>query len=113
MFLFRNSKKHDQEFSKALLMQESALIWIITLSFIALAFYCVIKEYLGSLPWLTSLIGFPWAAYGVSQACYYGKAAKENTVGGMAFENMMASLNFENNNNYEDNTEFYDDELNF
>lgn len=48
------------------------------------------------MPWLTSLIGFPWAAYGVSQACYYKKASKENTSGGMAYESMMASLNSEN-----------------
>ncbi|MBP1737552.1 MAG: hypothetical protein H6Q60_1433, partial [Oscillospiraceae bacterium] len=32
-------------FSKVLLVQESILIWIITLSFIVLAFYCIHKGY--------------------------------------------------------------------
>ena len=31
----------------------------------------------------------PWAAYGVSQACYYKKAEKENTKGGIIFEKAM------------------------
>ena len=30
-----------KEFSKTLLKQESALIWIMSLSFIVLAFYCI------------------------------------------------------------------------
>ena len=33
--------KNKREFSKTLLVQESVLIWIITLSFIILAFYAV------------------------------------------------------------------------
>ena len=67
-----------QEFSKTLLIQESALIWIITLAAFYLAFYCVKNQYFGELPWIVALVGFPWSAYGVSQACYYGKSMKEN-----------------------------------
>ena len=37
------NKKKKIEFSKALLIQESILIWITTLSFIVLAFYCVMN----------------------------------------------------------------------
>ena len=81
--------KEKKAFSKILLIQESILIWIISLSFIALAFYCVIKEYLGELPWLAVMISFPWTAYGVSQACYYRKSTKENTVGGIVYDQAM------------------------
>jgi hypothetical protein len=35
--------KKKLEFSKLLLVQESVLIWVITLSFIALAFVCIIN----------------------------------------------------------------------
>ena len=35
------------------------------------------------------MIGFPWAAYGVSQACYYKKAEKENTKNGIKFESAL------------------------
>ena len=80
-------KKKKQEFSKGLLKQESALIWIITISMIVLAFICVKNQYFGELPCLAAMVGFPWAAYGVSQACYYKKSEKENTEGGIVYFN--------------------------
>ena len=69
--------KKNTEFSKKLLRQESILIWITTLSMIALAFICIKNQYFGELPWLAAMVGFPWTAYGVSQACYYKKAMAE------------------------------------
>lgn len=81
--------KKNSEFSKTLLKQESALIWIMSLSFIALAFYCIHEGFTGSLPWLAAMVGFPWTAYGVSQAMYYRKSMKENTCGGIKFETVM------------------------
>lgn len=58
--------KKWKEFSKFLLLQESALIWIDTIAGITLAFFCVINQYFGELPWVAAMIGFPWTAYGVS-----------------------------------------------
>ena len=81
--------KKKTEFSKKLLIQESILIWIVTLSFIILTFFCVVMGYLGELPWVVGLAGMPWAAYGVSQACYYKKAEKENTKGGIIYETAL------------------------
>ena len=81
--------KKNSEFSKTLLKQESALIWIMSLSFIALAFYCIHEGFTGSLPWLAAMVGFPWTAYGVSQAMYYRKSMKENTCGGIKYETVM------------------------
>ena len=81
-----NKKKEKTSFSKALLIQESILIWIITISFLCLAFYCVIQQYFGELPWLSVIVGFPWSAYAISQASYYKKAMKENTTGGIVYE---------------------------
>lgn len=75
----RKRNKDKKEFSKVLLIQESVLIWIITLAFLVLAFISVIKGYLGSLPWLTAMVSLPWAAYSVSAACYYNKSKAENT----------------------------------
>ena len=83
----RYTKK--QEFSKSLLIQESALIWVITLGAFFLAFYCIKNQYFGELPWIVALVGFPWTAYGVSQACYYGKSMKENTVGGIKYDTVV------------------------
>ena len=82
--------KKVTEFSKKLLIQESVLIWIVTISFIALAFICVFTQNFAELPWLTAMAGFPWTAYGVSQVYYYKKAAQENTKGGIKFESIMS-----------------------
>ena len=81
------------EFSKRLLLQESILIWIITIAFIALAFFCVVNQYFGELPWLAAMCGFPWSAYGASQAFYFRKTEKENTKGGIKYETVMADYN--------------------
>jgi hypothetical protein len=80
-----------EEFSKWLLIQESVLIWIVTIMFLVLAFVCVINQYFGELPWLTAMAGFPWTAYGVSQAFYYKKATAENTKGGIKYDSIIDS----------------------
>ena len=79
MYVQTTKKKKKREFSKVLLIQESVLIWINTISLICLAYVCIIKGYLGTLPWLAAMAGFPWTAYGVSQAFYYNKSKAENT----------------------------------
>ena len=87
-------KREEQkiEFSKRLLLQESMLIWIITIAFIVLAFVCVSNQYFGELPWLSAMCGFPWTAYGASQAFYFRKAEKENTEGGIKYATVMQEL---------------------
>jgi hypothetical protein len=84
--------KKKNEFSKSLLIWETILIWVITLSFIGLAYICIINQYFGELTWLGTIYAFPWAAYGVSQACYYKKAEKENTKGGIKYDSVMSSI---------------------
>ena len=79
------------EFSKWLLIQESILIWVITITFLILAFVCIKNQYFGELPWLTAMAGFPWTAYGVSQAFYYKKSTAENTKGGIKYETIVGS----------------------
>ena len=83
-------KQTRKEFSKWLLIQETALIWITTISFLILAFVCIWKQYFGELPWLAAMAAFPWTAYGASQAFYYRKSEKENTKDGIKFETVMA-----------------------
>lgn len=82
-----------REFSKTLLIQESVLIWITTLFGLILSAYCIYNNYLGSLPWTSSIIVSAWAAYGVSQAMYYTKAKAENTTGGIKYESTLAEIN--------------------
>jgi hypothetical protein len=88
-----NKNKKAKEYSKVLLIQESALLWVLTLGMMGLAYLCIINGYLGTLPWLAAMVAFPWTAYGVSQAMYYRKSEKENTKGGIKFESVMAEVN--------------------
>lgn len=80
------------EFSKQLLIQESALIWMMSICFIILAFYCIGMGFTGTLPWLAAMVGCPWAAYAVSQGFYYKKAEKENSVGGIKYETALSEI---------------------
>jgi positive regulator of sigma E activity len=82
-------RKKETEFSKKLLIQESLLIWVVTLAFIILAFVCIQNQYFGELPWLAAMAACPWTAYGASQAFYFRKAEKENTEGGIKYATVM------------------------
>lgn len=88
-----NQVNKKKEFSKILLIQESVLIWITTLGLLGLAFICIMKDFTGSLPWITAMISLPWTAYGVSQACYYKKSTIENSKNGIKYDTVMATLN--------------------
>lgn len=90
LFKKKNKENKKKTFSKSLLVQESILIWIITLAFIALAFICVLHGMsMVEIGFLTVLPGVAWAAYGVSQAFYYKKSEKENTKDGIIYETAM------------------------
>lgn len=85
-----NEEKKKKAFSKALLIQESILIWLITISFIVLAFLCVLSGMSAvEIGFLTVLPGVAWAAYGISQTAYYKKSAQENTKDGIIYETAM------------------------
>ena len=101
----KSNNKRRKEFSKALLIQESILLWVVTLAFVCLAFICIYNQYTGELPWLTAMAAFPWTAYGVSQAFYYKKSAAENTKGGIKYESMLQNITEVVDNPTEENNE--------
>jgi len=76
-FLKKYLKKYF-EFSKLLIAQESVLVWISTFKLLDLATESVSSGYMGTLPYLATLCGAIWAAYGVSQGFYYNKSKSEN-----------------------------------
>lgn len=93
----RQRRKEKNGFSKTLLIQESALVWIITIAFIVLAFICVINQFDPQFMWLSVLPTVAWTAYGVSQGFYYSKSKAENTEGGIVYETAMAGLEEQRN----------------
>lgn len=87
--------KKRTEFSKLLLIQESVLIWIITLFCLLLSAFCIYRGYTGSLGWLSTIISVSWGAYGVSQTMYYQKSKAENTQGGIKYDVTLKQLESE------------------
>lgn len=81
--------KTKLEFSKKLIMDIRSLLWIVTLAGIALAFYCVHLGYLGTIPWISALVGLPWSAHGVVCSFYLNMAKSDHSQGGITYELAM------------------------
>lgn len=59
-------EKKKYPFSKVLLIQESILIWLVTLACLVMAFICIFTGSFVELPWITAMVGCPWAAYAIT-----------------------------------------------
>lgn len=91
MKLFGNKKK-KLDFSKRLILDIRILLWIVTISAIVLAFLCVVYGYIGSLPWIATLVGLPWSAHGVVCSCYLNMAKSDHREGGITYDMAMKSI---------------------
>lgn len=74
------------EFSKRLINDIRALLWIVTVGGLALAAYCIHSGYMGALPWLSAMVGLPWTAHGVVCSCYLNMAKSDHRRGGITYE---------------------------
>lgn len=91
MKLFGNKKK-KLDFSKRLILDIRILLWIVTIAAIVLAFLCVVYGYIGSLPWIATLVGLPWSAHGVVCSCYLNMAKSDHREGGITYDMAMKSI---------------------
>ena len=87
----REVTKTKAEYSKKLVTDIRSLLWVVTVGGLLLAFYCVRKNYLGALPWVTSMVGLPWTAHGVICSFYINMAKSDHKVGGITFETAKAN----------------------
>lgn len=85
------SKKARLEFSKKLISDIRILLWIVTIGGLALAAYCVHERYEGALPWVSSMVGLPWAAHGVVCSFYLNMSKSDHKDGGITMEAAKAS----------------------
>lgn len=85
--------KKKYPFSKVLLVQESILIWLITLACLVMAFICIFTGSFVELPWITAMVGCPWAAYAITQNAYYKKSMVENSQGGIIYDGLFGASN--------------------
>lgn len=79
------------EFSKRLITDIRALLWVVTVGGLLLAAYCIRVGYMGALPWLTAMVGLPWTAHGTVCAFYLNMAKSDHKEGGITFEAARAA----------------------
>jgi hypothetical protein len=86
----RVSQPKRQEFSKRLISDIRALLWVVTVGGLLLAAYCIRVGYMGALPWLSAMVGLPWTAHGTVCAFYLNMAKSDHKEGGITFESAKA-----------------------
>ena len=87
----REFQKRISDYSKQMITDIRSLLWIVTVGGLLLAFYCVHKNYLGALPWVSAMVGLPWTAHGVICSFYLNMAKSDHKVGGITFETAKAN----------------------
>ena len=79
------------DFSKQLISDIRALLWVVTVGGLLLAAYCIHTGYTGALPWLTAMVGLPWTAHGVVCSGYLSMAKSDHRRGGITYDAAKAS----------------------
>lgn len=87
----RSRKKTKRtDYSKKMIIDIRALLWVVTVGGLLLAAYCVRTGYTGALPWLSAMVGLPWTAHGVVCSNYLSMAKSDHRRGGITFESVKA-----------------------
>ena len=86
-----SGKKKKREYSKRLVADIRALLWVVTVGGLLLAFYCIRTGYTGSLPWISAMVGLPWTAHGVVCSFYLNMSKSDHSEGGITFEAAKAA----------------------
>jgi len=84
-------KQKGPDFSKKLVMDIRSLLWVVTVGGLVLAAWCIHKGFTGSLPWLSGMVGLPWAAHGTICSFYLNMAKSDHKEGGITYETAKAS----------------------
>lgn len=89
---------NKREWSKQLIADVRILLWIVTIGGLLLAGFCIYKGFLGSLPWVSAMVGLPWTAHGTICSFYLNMAKSDHREGGITFEKAKAN-NFSQSSN--------------
>ena len=82
----RVKQKTQLEYSKQLILDIRALLWVVTVGGLALAAYCVHTRYEGALPWVSAMVGLPWTAHGIVCSFYLNMSKSDHRDGGITME---------------------------
>lgn len=107
----KKQKKMATQFSKKLVVLLLVTSSIVSLGVLILCYFCIINDYQGNLPFLTSLIGIQELGVGFICKKYLDKSQSENTKGGIIYDLAMTQSHqcnqdltdhqYEQNNTYE------------
>ena len=86
----RVRRRERTDFSKRLIADIRALLWVVTVGGLLLAAYCIYTGYTGALPWLSAMVGLPWTAHGVVCTSYLSMAKSDHRRGGITYESARA-----------------------
>ena len=87
----RSRKKTKRtDYSKQMITDIRALLWVVTVGGLLLAAYCIRTGYTGALPWLTAMVGLPGTAHGVVCSNYLSMAKSDHRRGGITFGSAKA-----------------------
>ena len=65
---------------------------VLTAATLCITVYAILRNYVGTLPYLTALIGMYNAATAYMVGEYFKKSKAENTAGGIVFETAMMGV---------------------
>ena len=82
----KKNRRRQADFSKQMISDIRALLWVVTVGALVLAGYCIRTGYTGALPWVTAMVGLPWTAHGTVCAFYLNMAKSDHREGGITFE---------------------------
>ena len=82
----KRTKKKRVSFFQTLAAARERIVLYTTYQGFALAKLAIKLGFMGTLPWIATMVTAAWGAYGTSAACYYAKAKAENTAGGVTYE---------------------------
>ncbi len=79
------------DYSKQAISDIRPLLWIVTIGGLLLAAYAIHENYMGALPWISTMVGLPWAAHGTVCSFYMNMAKSDHKQGGITFETAKAN----------------------
>ena len=79
-------RRKQSDYSKQLIADIRALLWVVTVGGLLLAACCIRTGYTGALPWLTAMVGLPWTAHGVVCSGYLSMAKSDHRRDGITYD---------------------------
>lgn len=87
----KQREPQKMDFSKRLISDIRGLLWVVTVGGLLLAAYCIRSGFTGSLPWVSAMVGLPWAAHGTVCSFYLNMAKSDHSQGGITYEAAKAA----------------------